>query len=104
MVGSAAILANTASGHTLGDDFVCHINIDDILNVNAHRVQSLGLRNGSGEAVKDEAVLAVVGGESLLDNADDHFVGNKLALVHVGLGFQTHLSAVFQRFTNHVAG
>ena len=56
----SGIFTYTASGHTLDNSFVGNINVDNILNFNAHLIQSLSLRNSSWETVKDKALRAVI--------------------------------------------
>ena len=104
MERSATIFANTASGHTVDDFFIRNVDVDDMLNLNTHIIQSLSLRNSSWKTVKNETLLAVIGRKSFLYNTNYYFVGNKLAFIHKGFSLQAHLSAVFQRFTDHVSG
>ena len=67
-------------------------------------VQSLGLRDGAGEAVHEEALGGVGFLQPVLDDADDHAVGDQVAGVHVLLGFQAHGGLVLDRVAQDVAG
>ena len=69
--------------------------IDYLIDNNAHGIQSLGLRDSSGETIEDEAVLAVFLGKALTDDTDDHLVGNQLAGFDEALGLQAHFGSVF---------
>ena len=40
--------------------FVRNFNVDDKVDVHAHLIKRFRLRDGAGETVKDEAVLAVI--------------------------------------------
>ena len=102
MVRGTASLADTASGHTGDDGVVGHLDIEDRVDLHAHGVQSLGLGDGPGEAVQDEAVLAVILSQPLFDDADEDLIGHQLAALHVGFGLQAHLRAAPQRFAQHV--
>ena len=103
VIGAAASFADTATGQSGGDDVVCDIDVENSVDRNAHAVECLGLSDGSREAVKDKAVLAVVLGDALLDDVDDDFIGNQLAAFDERLGFETDLRAAFQRFSDNIA-
>ena len=53
----------------------------------------LSLDDGAGEAVEDEAVLALWLDEVFLDEVDEDFVGNKLACIHDWLGLLADVGA-----------
>ena len=67
-------------------------------------VERLGLRDGAGEAVHQEALGRVGLLQAVLDDADHHAVGHQLAGVHVLLGLQAHLGLVLDRRAQDVAG
>jgi hypothetical protein len=56
------------------------------------------------EAVEQEAVAGVAGGDALDDHPHDHLVGDELAGVHVALGLAAELGALGHLCTQHVAG
>ena len=60
-----------------------------------HGLQSLGLRDGAGEAVEDHAV--VIAAERVVDageHVDDELIGHQLSLVDVLLGGLAELCSV----------
>lgn len=103
VIGGSASGADTAARYTPGNRFVIHLDIEDAVDNNAHAVKRLGLGNGAGKAVQNEAVGAVGLREALLDDADDHLVWNEFTGINVFFGFPPHLRAAFQRFTDHIA-
>ena len=104
MVRCTAGGADTASAHTIYDLIVGDLQGDDGVKGDPCLFQSLGLRNGAGHAVQDKALLAVCLGQTLGDHADDHFIGDQLAGVHILLGLQTHGGAVLHGGPQDVAG
>ena len=103
MIAVAAAGADTATRYTPGDHLVGDIDVHHTVDDDAHAVKCLGLRDGAGEAVQNEAVFAVVLRKTVTDDADDHLVGDERAGFDIGLGFPAHLRAAFQRFTDHIA-
>ena len=93
MIGSTALSADASAGHSLDYLFVRNFNVDDKVDVHAHLIKRFRLRNGAGETVKDEAVLAVIRRETVLDDPDDYLVRDERAffgvlpcsLAHFGL-------------------
>ncbi len=71
---------------------------------NQNLVQRLGLGHGAGEAVQDEALLAVGLRQAILDDADDHFIGHQFPGIHEFLGLAAHFGAFFDRGAENVAG
>ena len=84
MIRSAAIFADTASGHTLDNAFVRYVDVDDVLDINAHSVQSFSLRNRSGEAVENEAILCVRLCDPVLQYTDNDIIGVMTGFVRGG--------------------
>ena len=68
-----------------------------------HFLQSLSLRDGAGEAIKDDTL--VVGTKTVIDAGEDidhQFVGNQLTLVDIALGRLTKFRSVFDLATQHI--
>ena len=93
-----------AAAETLDDFFVIHINLNHEIDIHALFHQRLGLGDGAREAVEQEAVLAVVLGDALFDQAENDVVGYQTAGIHHFLGFQAQRGARFHRGTQHIAG
>jgi len=62
------------------EDCVGHVQLDDaahaLAGLGEHRVQGLRLGNGAGETIKNEALLAVVILDPILDDPHDDLVGH----------------------------
>jgi len=88
-------------------NLIRHVELNDAANLLAapreHLVQAARLLNSAGEAVEDEAFLAVVLQNPVLDDADDNFVGHQPAAVHDCLRLQANLRASCHRLPEHVA-
>ncbi len=66
--------------------------------------QCLGLTDGAGITVEQEAVLAHVGlGQALRDHPEHHVVGQQLAGIHVLLGLSTEVGARQHGLAQHLA-
>ena len=102
MIGRAAFRADAPSGHALFDSLVGYFDVNDLVDLDSHILQSLCLGNGAREAVQNEAALAVIFGKALLDDADDNIVRNKFAGLDIGLGLNAHLSAIGKCFANDI--
>ena len=86
-----------------GLDFrIGNIDIDNLIDLYAHVIQSLGLRNGSRETVQDETVCTVIFSQTLLDDTDYYIIRHQLTIVNVSLCFETHFCTAFQRSTDNV--
>ena len=85
MIGGAAIGAHPPAGDPVQQPFEGHIDVDHIIDI-GERLQSLSLCNGSGETVQEEAVFAILLGDTVLDHANDDGIGDKLPFIHVCLG------------------
>ena len=79
MIRVAAGGAEPSAAEPFDDRFVRHLKRKDDVDADAHLLQRFGLRDGAGEAVEDEAVLAVRFGKSVLEDADDDIVGYERA-------------------------
>ena len=66
---------------------------DGLAGLGEHRVEGLGLGDGAGEAVQQEAVHAFRALELRLDHAFDDFVGNEGACLDEGLGLEAERRA-----------
>ena len=67
-------------------------------------VQGLGLGDGAGHPVQNEAVDTVGLLQPLTDDADDHVIRDQLAGVHIGLGQQPGLGAFLNGGAQDIAG
>ena len=86
MVGRAAVLADPAAGHALFDLPIGDLDGHHMVKGHACLGQSLGLANGAGHSVQDEAPGAVRLLQPLGNDADDNGIGDQLARIHIGLG------------------
>ena len=80
-------------------DHSCHL----MAALGKHLLQSLSLRDGAGEAIKDDTL--VVGTKTVIDAGEDidhQFVGNQLTLVDIALGRLTKFRSVFDLATQHI--
>ena len=66
MIGISALFADTSAAQALCNRFIRNVNLDNLVDGNAHSVKSLRLRYSAGEAIQNEAVLAVILGDSVL--------------------------------------
>ena len=69
-----------------------------------HGVEGLGLGDGAGKAVEDEAALGIRLFDPVGDDADDDVVGDKIAPIHDLLGLDADGRPGRHRCTEHVAG
>ncbi len=67
-------------------------------------IEPLGLIEGAGEAVEDEAAADVGLGEAVGDHLVDEIVGDELALVHQALGGSAELGSAGDVIAQEVAG
>ena len=81
MVGGSAPLAHTAVAQPLFNESVGNLDVQHLVDLHTHLVQRLGLGQGAGKAVQDEAVFAVLLGQPLPHDAVDHLVGDQATLV-----------------------
>ena len=71
MIRHAAFRAYASSRHTLYDSFVVHLDIDDEVHFDTHRVECFRLRNSPRETVENKAVFAIIGAEALFHTLDE---------------------------------
>lgn len=122
---------NQAAGDAGNEEGVVNLQLDGMLELALalleHGIQALGLGDGAGEAVEDEAVgkgsqqtrkasLGTSNGRSLpalaflivvkllLDHADDNLVADETTLVHNLLGLATKGSLLGDLGAKHVTG
>ena len=69
-----------------------------------HRLERLGLLQGAGEAVEDDALRSVLAIEEVSDETDDQIVGHELPAVDVFLSRSSQLAALTDGLAQHVAG
>ena len=104
MVRGAALAAHPAAAHAVLDLLIADLNGDHPVEGNPRLGEGLGLADGAGHPVQNEAALAVRLPDALFHHADDHIIGDQLARVHIALGLQTHRSSLLNGGTEHVAG
>ena len=104
MVACAALCAHPAPGHPGLDGAVLHLDVNTVVDFHAFRFQGLGLGQGAGHPVQDEAVCAVALGDPVSDDAQDQLVRDQRALVHVLLCFFTKLRTIGDCLPEHVPG
>jgi len=86
------------------DLVVAHVDVHHEIDLDSGAAQCLGLRNGAGKAVEDEAACAIRLRQALLDDADHDVVGDQSAAVDVGSRLQSERRTVLDRGAQHVAG
>ena len=99
----AAVEANSSTAHALLDLLIGYIYFNYLVDGNAHSVERFSLRNSSGKAVENEAVLCVGLFYSILEYSDNDVVGNKVACVHSSFSFQTVFGTGFNGCSEHIA-
>ena len=104
VVAGTALFADAAAAHALHDHIVLDLQLQHLVDADAHSLNGLGLGNGAGHAVQDEAVGAVGLCQTLLQDADDDLIGHQCAGVHEALCLQAHLGAILHGSTQDVAG
>ena len=104
MVACAALLADAAAAHALHDHIVLDLQLQHLVDADAHGLNGLGLRDGAGHTVQDETIGTVCLRQTILQNADDDLIGHQRTGVHEALGFQAHLGAFLHSRTQDVAG
>jgi len=92
-----------AAAHPLDDLTIGNVDVHHRVDGDAGFLHGVGLRDRARKSVEQETVLAVGFFDPFLDQADDHFVGNQPARIHVALGFFTELRARLDRGAQHVA-
>ena len=106
VVGTTALLATQQEAlHqlVLGDielNHRCHL----VAAFREHLLQGLGLRDGAGEAIEDDAL--VLASEGIIDGSQDvnhQLIGDELALVDEALGCLTKFRAVLDLVAEHIA-
>ena len=104
MVACAALLADAAAAHALHDHIVLDLQLQHLVDADAHGLDGLGLSDGAGHAVQDETVGAVILCQAFLQDADDDLIGHQSASVHEALCLQAHLGAFLDSSAQDVAG
>ena len=83
IVTSSTGSVDQSSGDSLDENLVCDLEINDLVDTYAllgeQAVEYLRLIGGSGEAVEDEATLAVVALDRLSHDAGNKFIAYQLA-------------------------
>ena len=104
MIAGAAALADTAATHTSHDLFIGDLDGHHGVEADAGLFHGLGLGDGAGHPVQNVAVGTVGLLQTLLDDADDDFIGHQAAGVHVLLGTKARGRTVFDGGAEDVAG
>lgn len=109
VVGAARGGVDEAAGDAGDQQGVVDLELDGVLQrgllLGQHLVEGLGLGDRPGEAVEDEAALALlVGLELALDHADDDVVADEAAGVHDLLGLLAERGLLGDLGSEHVTG
>lgn len=109
VVRAARGRVDQTTSNTVDQQLVVNLELNGIakrrLALGKHRVQTLGLGNGSGKAVQNETVLALgVVLQLVLDHVDHDFVRNKATLVHDLLSLEAEGSLLGNLRTQHITG
>ena len=103
VIRRTAGFADASAGHSAYDVLISNLDADYSVNGYAHCIKCLSLGYGSREAVKDETVCTVILCKTLLDDADNDIIGNKLSCIDKRFCLQAHFCAVGKGFTNDIA-
>ena len=99
VVDGIAAAAVEAGGQTLKQDFIFDLEVNGIIDLFAefsqHRVQTVSLGNGTGEAVEDEAVFAIGFSETVFDHGADQFIHDHTANLMRALSMHSDTEVVF---------
>mmetsp|Transcript_16232 Transcript_16232/g.43734 ORF Transcript_16232/g.43734 Transcript_16232/m.43734 type:complete len:260 (-) Transcript_16232:22-801(-) len=108
VVTPAAGRVHHAPGDALDEELVVDLHLNNVVERHLflceHVVQLLGLLHGAREAVEDEAVLALLLGDGILDDAHHDLVGHKASRLHHLVRGLAHLRASGHGSAEHVAG
>lgn len=93
VVGAARGRVHKTASDTADQEVVLDLELDGVLDrllaSVKHLVQLLRLNHGTGEAVQDEAVLAISTVKVVLDQVNDELVRDETASLHDLLGLET---------------
>mmetsp|Transcript_33674 Transcript_33674/g.72842 ORF Transcript_33674/g.72842 Transcript_33674/m.72842 type:complete len:317 (-) Transcript_33674:76-1026(-) len=107
VVGPAAARVDPATRHTLNQELIGDLEAEDLVDLDAsggeHLVELLRLRDGSWEAVEDEAGAALGLLDGVADDADDEVVRDERARLHGGLGLHAERGLRRHGRAEHVA-
>ena len=92
------------AAHPLDDRRVGDVDLEDVVELDAGRLERVGLDDRAREAVEEEAGGAVGLGDPLLDEAEDDVVADERARVHHLLGRQAERRSGLDGGAQHVAG
>ena len=104
MVAGTALFADAAAAHALHDHIVLDLQLQHLVDADAHGLDGLGLSDGAGHTVQNEAICAVRLSQTLFQDADDDLIGHQSASVHEALCLQAHLGAFLDSSAQDVAG
>ena len=104
VVAGAAVLAHTPAAHPSNDLLVRDLDGHHCIEADTGLLHGLRLGDGAGHPVQNIAVGTVGLLQTLLDDADDDFIGHQAAGVHVLLGTKARGRTVFDGGAEDVAG
>lgn len=107
VVGASGSGVDEAAGNAGDEQGVVDLQLDSVLKLLVarleHSIESLSLGDCTGEAVEDEASLALlVVLQLLLNHANDDVIADETTLVHDLLGFPTERSLLGDLGSQHV--
>ena len=103
VVGATAGHVGAATAHAFDDGVKGHIDFEHEVQLHASRFHGVGLRNGAGEAVKQEALGAIGLGDAFFDQVDDQVIADQTASIHHFFGFDAQRGTGFDCSAQHVA-
>ncbi|MDQ0590905.1 hypothetical protein QFZ47_005014 [Variovorax paradoxus] len=92
------------AAHAFDDVAERHVDFEHVVELDAGRLHGVGLRNGSREAVEQEAIGAIGLRDAFLHEVDDQVVAHETARFHDGLGLLPERRAGLDGGAQHVAG
>ena len=106
MVGTSRCLMDSAALDSLDENFFVNLELKNAIDVHffafEHGIKLLSLSLSSGEAVKEDAALALWVAEVVLDEADDELIGHELSSLHDAISLHAELSACLDSVSEHV--
>jgi hypothetical protein len=82
MVGPAAGRVRATAAHALDDGLERDVDLEHVVQLDTGGLHRVGLGNGAGEPVEQEAVGAVGLGDALFHQVDDQVVADQAARLH----------------------
>jgi hypothetical protein len=79
-----------------------HHNFQHVVEMHTRQLHGIGLRNGTGKAIKQKTIGTIGLRDAFFDQPNDDVVTDQTARVHDFFGRQAHGGARFDRCTQHV--